>query len=204
MASERLRVSVNIKEFRYISNILSLSRILLLPLIVFGLTKTTYSYKIFTLSVMALSILTDTLDGYMARKFKEVSALGKILDPLGDKFCIGVVAIAVTILRDFPWWAMGFILFRDIGIVLGGLLMVGRWTVITSSNIWGKATSLFQSLAIMAYAFEVQLPIINRTHVLVVAMVFTAVSSISYGMEFFNLMRDRRAGKLDNAEDLAL
>ena len=106
MPSERARVSINLREFRYISNILSLSRILLLPLIIFGLTKTTNSYKIFTLSVMALSMVTDSLDGYMARKLNEVSALGKILDPVGDKLCIGVVAIAVTILRDFPWWAM--------------------------------------------------------------------------------------------------
>ena len=204
MSSEWARVSINTREFKYISNILSLSRILLLPFIVFGLTKTTNSYKIFTLSVMALSMLTDSLDGYMARKLNEVSALGKILDPVGDKLCIGVVAVAVTILRDFPWWAMGLILFRDAGIVTGGLLMIGRWTVITSSNIWGKATSLFQSLAIISYAFEVHLPVINRTHVLVVAMVFTAVSSISYAMEFYHLVKDERAGKLDDAEDLAL
>lgn len=204
MPTERLRVSIDTKEFRYIPNILSLFRILLLPLIIFGLTKRTVFYKMFTLSVMAVSILTDVLDGYLARRLKEVSALGKILDPLGDKICIGVVAIAVTILRDFPWWAMGFIIFRDIGIFTGGLLMVGRWTVIGSSNIWGKATTLFQSLSVISYAFDVHLYIINRSHVLTVAMVFTAVSSISYGMEFYHLVRDRRAGKLDDDKNGAL
>ena len=101
MAGEQLRVSVNKGEFRYISNILSLSRILLLPLIIFGLTKNTPFHKIFTLSVMVIAILTDSLDGYLARKLKEESALGKILDPVGDKVSIGVVAIAVTVLRDF-------------------------------------------------------------------------------------------------------
>ena len=67
MATDRLRVSVNPKEFLYISNILSLSRVLILPLIVFGLTKKTTSHKIFTLTVMTLAIVTDGLDGYMAR-----------------------------------------------------------------------------------------------------------------------------------------
>lgn len=197
MATERLRVTINTKEFRYISNILSLSRIFLLPFIVYGLTKRTDSYRIFTFSLMVVSIITDGLDGYLARKLNEVSALGKMLDPIGDKVSICTVAIAVAILRDLPWWAMVFIIFRDIGIVIGGLLMVGRWTIITSSNIWGKATSLFQSISIVAYAFEIP----HRSYPLTVAMVFTGVSSISYAMEFYNLVKDRRRGKeLNNAK----
>ncbi len=201
MTTERLRVSIDKREFWYISNILSLFRILLLPLIIFGLTKKTAFHRMFTLSVMVVSMITDSLDGYLARKLNEVSALGKILDPVGDKLSIGVVAIAVTVLRDFPWWAMGFIIFRDTGILIGGSLMIGRWTVITSSNIWGKATTIFQSLSVISYAFDVQLPVINRSHVLTVAMVFTAVSSISYGMEFYHLAKDQREGKLDNDEN---
>ncbi len=187
MATEKLRVSVNPKELLYVSNILSLSRILILPLIVFGLTKKTFSYKTFTITMMTIAIMTDALDGYLARRLKEVSALGKILDPVGDKVCIGVVAIAVTLLRDFPWWAMGFIILRDTCIVAGGILMVGKWTTITSSNIWGKATSFFQSLSIIGYAFE--LP--YKTYPLTVAMVFTGVSSLSYATEFYNLVKSR-------------
>ena len=200
MATERLKATIDKKEFRYISNILSLSRIFLLPLIVFGLTKRTTFHKVFMLSVMSVSMLTDGLDGYLARRLKEVSALGKILDPLGDKVCIGVIAIAVTIWRDLPWWAMGFIIFRDAGIITGGFLLIGRWTIVTSSNIWGKATSILQSLTIMAYAFEVPL----RTYPLTVAMAFTGVSSISYVMEFYHLVKDQRMGKLlDDDEAVA-
>ncbi len=193
MATERLRVSINGRELLYVSNILSLCRIFLLPLIVFGLTKRTMSYKVFTIIVMAVAITTDGLDGYLARRRNEVSALGKILDPIGDKVCIGVTAIVVTMLRDLPWWAMGFIIARDIGIVIGGFLMVGHWTIITSSNIWGKATSLFQSFAIMAYAFELPL----RSYPLTVAMVFTGVSSISYIMEFYHLVKEQKGCKIE-------
>jgi len=172
-----------------VSNILSLSRIFLLPFIVLGLTKRTMSYRLFTFILMVIAMMTDGLDGYMARRLRGISALGKILDPIGDKICIGVIAIAVTILRDLPWWAMGFIILRDIGIVTGGIFMVGRWTIITSSNVWGKATSLFQSLSIMAYAFETPL----RSYPLTVAIVFTGVSSISYVMEFFNLTKNQKS-----------
>ena len=188
MATDSLRVSVNPREFLYVSNILSVSRVFLLPLIVFGLTKRTMSYKIFTLTVMAVAMVTDGLDGYVARRLKTISALGKILDPVGDKICIGVVAVAVTVLRDLPWWATGFMILRDMGIITGGLLMLGRWTVITSSNIWGKATSLSQAFSVTAYAFVVPL----RSYPLTVAMVFTGVSSLSYAMQFRNLAREQK------------
>ncbi len=189
MATDRLKVSIDRKEFLYASNILSMFRLFLLPLIVFGLTKQTASYRIFTLTMMIVAMTTDVLDGYLARRLNEVSALGKILDPIGDKICIGVIAVTVTILYDYPWWAMAAILFRDTGIIIGGFCMVERWTIISSSNIWGKATSWFQSFSIIAYAFKVP----YRSHSLTVAIVFTGVSSISYAMEFFNMAKAQRA-----------
>ena len=183
MAVKKMMVSINPKEFLYVPNILSLIRIVILPAIVFGLTKDSSFHRILTLSLMIVAIISDSLDGYVARKLKQESALGKILDPVADKFWIGSVAVAVTILRDFPWWAMVFIIFRDTGILIGGILMVERWTVITSSNIWGKATSFFQAVSVIAYAFE--LPF--RTYPLTVALVFTGVSAMSYVMEFYKL-----------------
>lgn len=196
MPTERLRVFINPREFLYISNILSLSRIILLPLIVFGLTKNSTGYTIFTITVMTLAIATDGLDGYLARRLNEVSALGKILDPVCDKICIGITAFSVTLLHNFPWWAMGFIILRDIAIVICGILMVEQWTIITSSNIWGKATSFFQASSIIAYALH--LP--YKTYPLTVAMVFTAVSSISYAMEFYNLKKSIKENVNANAK----
>jgi CDP-diacylglycerol--glycerol-3-phosphate 3-phosphatidyltransferase len=192
MAVKWMRVAVNPRDFLYISNILSLSRIALLPIIIFGLTKDTNTYKIFTLTVAIAAMITDILDGFLARRLKQESALGKILDPFADKFCIGSVAIAVTILHEFPWWAMGSIIFRDTGIIVCGLLMVERWTVITSSNIWGKSTSLFQSISIVAYAFR--LP--YKSYLLVVALVLTGISAMSYATEFRHLIKAKN--KRDN------
>jgi len=196
MAVKWMRVTIKARDFLYISNILSLSRIALLPIMIFGLTKDTNTHRILTLTVMIIAIITDALDGFLARKLKIESALGKILDPIADKFCIGSVAIAVTILRDFPWWAMGFIIFRDTGIIVCGFLMVERWTVITSSNIWGKSTSLFQSISIVAYAFG--LP--YKTYPLVVALVLTGISAMSYAIEFYHLTK-AKTYKHDTSKD---
>jgi len=187
MAIKKMRVLVNSREFLYIPNILSLFRIVILPAIIIALTKDSLSYRIVTLVLLLVALASDGLDGYVARKLKKESALGKIIDPVADKLWIGSIAIAVTILRDFPWWAMAFIIFRDTGILIGGILMIERWTVITSSNIWGKATSIFQAISVIAYAFE--LPF--RTYPLTVALVFTGVSAISYAMEFYKLAMEK-------------
>lgn len=189
---ERLKISVKPREFLYISNLLSLSRLLFLPLIIVGLTKKTMAYKSLTFAVILASIMTDVLDGYLARRRNEVSALGKMLDPIIDKVCIGSTAIIVVIMRDFPWWAMGCIIFRDVWLTIVGFYVAEHWKIINSSNIWGKATSVFQSLSIIAYVFEWPL----KSHALAVAMVFTGVSSISYIMEFRNLRKERNQGKL--------
>jgi len=188
MATSRLRVSFNPKEFLYISNILSLSRIFLLPIIIVFMLKDPIHYRLIIITSMVMAILTDALDGYLARKLNVVSALGKILDPVGDKVCIGAVGIAVAIMSDLPWWSIGFIILRDLFIVIAGIIMIERWTIITSSNIWGKATSFFQSIAIMSYAFEFQ----YRSYPLTVALVFTGVSTISYFMEFYRLAKETR------------
>jgi CDP-diacylglycerol--glycerol-3-phosphate 3-phosphatidyltransferase len=185
MAVKWMRVSINPRDFLYIPNILSLLRIVIIPAIIYSLTKDSASHRILTITLMIIAIISDGLDGYLARKLKKESALGKILDPVADKFWIGSVTIAVTILRDFPWWAMGFIIFRDLGILICGVLMIERWTVITSSNIWGKATSFFQAISVMAYAFELSF----RSYPLTVALMFTGVSAISYAMEFYKLAK---------------
>ncbi len=186
MSKNRLRVVINPKEFLYISNILSLSRIFLLPFIIISLIKDPAPYGLITIILMVIAIITDALDGYLARRLNEVSALGKMLDPIGDKLCIGAVGITVALLNDLPWWAMGFIILRDFLILTGGVIMVEKWTVITSSNIWGKATSFFQAISIMAYAFEVPF----RSYPLTVALVFTGVSTISYFTEFIHLVNE--------------
>jgi len=145
------------------------------------------TYRVLTFAAIVVAMMTDVLDGYLARRRNEVSALGKILDPIIDKVCIGSTAVMVVIMRDFPWWAMGFIIFRDIWLIIGGLYVAECWKIINSSNVWGKATLLFQSLSIIAYAFGLPL----KSHSLTVAMVFTGVSSVSYAVEFRNLRKER-------------
>ncbi|MGA8265175.1 MAG: CDP-alcohol phosphatidyltransferase family protein, partial [Ignavibacteriaceae bacterium] len=94
------------------SNLLSLLRLLLvIPLwLLFDNINLGYS-RIFIMILCWFAVLTDVLDGYLARKFNEVTEMGKIIDPLADKFVIGVVVLKLFLIGDVPnyyfWMIVG-------------------------------------------------------------------------------------------------
>lgn len=94
--------------------------------------------------VLVLGIIvfiSDYADGYLARKFNEVTELGKVIDPLADKVVVVGVAIALLITNRTPLWFLIVIAARDILIVLGGLYIRGKLKGFTlPSNILGKLT----------------------------------------------------------------
>jgi len=87
-----------------IANMMSMTRVLLMLPILYLFNKNTPESKLLLFLVMALAIFTDYLDGFLARKFNQESELGKIIDPLADKICIGLLVIYLIIYRDLPKW----------------------------------------------------------------------------------------------------
>ncbi|MEM9136024.1 MAG: CDP-diacylglycerol--glycerol-3-phosphate 3-phosphatidyltransferase [Cyanobacteria bacterium P01_F01_bin.42] len=94
--------------------------------------------------VFVIASCTDWLDGYVARRFNQVTDLGKFLDPLVDKLLILVPLMALTELRIVPAWTVAIILFRE--------LAIAGWrvsqTTISGANWWGKVKTVVQIFAI--------------------------------------------------------
>jgi len=134
-------------------NILSLSRIALMPAVLFCLKE---EKTIPLLILMLLAVATDYFDGFLARKLDKISSLGKILDPLADKICLNSMVLALSLWRGFPWWATGLIILRDILILAGGLMMIKRVKQIPVSNWPGKFAVTFLSAAIFLYVLNWQ------------------------------------------------
>jgi CDP-diacylglycerol--glycerol-3-phosphate 3-phosphatidyltransferase len=84
--------------------------------------------------------ITDFLDGFFARKLKQITNLGKILDPLADKIFVAVIAIVLLIQEIIPLWFFIVIFLRDLLILLGGLYAKRKLNVIMQSNFEGKLT----------------------------------------------------------------
>ena len=130
-------------DFYTVSNLLSFLRIFLaIPIFLFIAKAETG----ILLVIIFVAVVTDFLDGYFARRFNEITELGKILDPFADKVCTTTGFIALTIYQDFPLWITTIIILRDVFILLGSLFILKRANFVTPSNISGKFTVFFISV----------------------------------------------------------
>lgn len=141
-------VRFNPRELLYVPNLLTLFRLLFLPLPVICIA---YGKDNFALALLGVAIATDVLDGYFARKLNQISELGKILDPLADKIGVAALVIALTAYRDFPWWAAAIIVGRDLLLLIGSLVALSQTTEIPTSNLFGKLTALTWVVLVISY-----------------------------------------------------
>jgi CDP-diacylglycerol--glycerol-3-phosphate 3-phosphatidyltransferase len=93
-----------------------------------------------------LAVLSDYLDGIIARRTGSVSDWGRIFDPLADKVAIGAFIVTLTLVGAVPLWFVILFLVRDGIIAAGGIYMTRRLGSPPSSNVWGKYSSLIISI----------------------------------------------------------
>ncbi len=103
-----------------IPNILTISRIAVVPLFVYFLFRETPVSSILAYALFLAASITDFLDGYIARKFNITTPFGAFWDPLSDKIITGAAFISFSILNYiyFPWWIVAVILFREVTVTL--------------------------------------------------------------------------------------
>jgi CDP-diacylglycerol--glycerol-3-phosphate 3-phosphatidyltransferase len=123
------------KEIFYISNLISLSRFLLLAVTVCFLVNQDY---LSTIIFIFLIWVSDLLDGYFARSRNEISELGKIIDPLADKVTVIVIIVILSLQDIIPFWYVIIAVARDLVILTGGLYLNSRKNIILQSNMPGK------------------------------------------------------------------
>lgn len=128
---------------------LSLSRIVLMIPSVYFLATPIHLNREIAVLIMLLAVITDALDGYLARLLNEISELGKIIDPLADKISIGIVVVMLVIFGDIPLWFAVVVLGRDIIIFLAGLYLKAKIGIILPSTLSGKVTVAFLALYII-------------------------------------------------------
>ena len=96
--------------------------------------------------VIFVGVLSDFIDGIIARKTNSVSDWGKIFDPLADKIAIGAFIITLAFVEAVPLWFVILFLARDALIAVGGFLLTKRLGSPPSSNKWGKLSTLIISV----------------------------------------------------------
>lgn len=139
------------------SNLLSLSRVVLLVPIVYYLLLGSIDpdhYRT-ALWLMLVAGLTDTFDGMLARRLNQVTRLGVILDPLADKVCTAVIMGTLVLSRpDFPVWFFILAMARDLVIFCVGLYVRNKYGHIFMSNMLGKVTMTVMAIAVILFAIR--------------------------------------------------
>jgi CDP-diacylglycerol--glycerol-3-phosphate 3-phosphatidyltransferase len=95
---------------------LTFARILMVPILVVVLMTKVQAYEIIGVLVFWVASITDLLDGYLARRWKQVTTLGKLLDPLADKLLVSGALISLVELNLAPAWMVFIILAREMAI----------------------------------------------------------------------------------------
>ena len=105
------------------ANLLSLARLLILPWLYVEVSS---GELLRGLVIGFVFGATDYLDGYVARRFDQVTRLGQLLDPLSDRLFVGTVLVALVVAGLLPWWLVAAIIARDVVLLLTSLVLLGR------------------------------------------------------------------------------
>ena len=168
-----------------IPNILSVSRIILLPIVLLLLFRRQNAAAI---AVMLISWSTDALDGYLARKLGQVSNLGRVLDHLVDKVWVGSVLAALVFVRDLPLFLAAAVILRDLLILAGsGVIMKTKGSFV-SSDVVGKITGCAFALMIVFYTLELPALMKYKSAVDFIVTVLVVVSFLNYVTVFLRRM----------------
>lgn len=175
------------KKFITISNMLSILRIILVIPITLLLLNNVESNKYWAFGLGLIAILTDKLDGEVARRLNEVTEFGKMIDPLADKIAVASVGIVLTILNLLPLWFVIIIAVRDVLILLGGFYLKSKKGIVPQSNLQGKiAAGVISIVLILAILNYSELNLVKDIFI-TISLVMLIISFHSYLIKFFNI-----------------
>ena len=175
--------------FWNIPNILTLLRIAAIPIIVVLLwEEPTYVQSIVSCIIFALAMITDVIDGYLARKWNMLTPMGAYLDPLADKLMVATVLIMLIPLGWAPAWVVALLLSREMTITgLRGI--ASQQNLVLTASPLGKTKTAYQSvsLGMLLWHYPLQIPGVGAIDIyscgiilLYISVVFALISAVEY------------------------
>lgn len=158
-----------------IPNILSFFRIALVPVFLtfyFGDEKHGTEISVI---ILALSALTDVLDGFIARTFNMISTFGKIIDPIADKLTQGVVVIAISIRHTEFIPLMALLVLKEFLMFLGAVRLFETGTRPSEAKWWGKlGTVIIYAFLLSSLIYD----IVGQAFPYAVLVIFAVLAAI--------------------------
>ena len=174
---------LNRQQILSLPNGVTILRILAIPFILVLLFCMGRGYQLFTALLFLGAAVTDTFDGYLARRRGIVTTLGKFLDPLADKLLIVTALIALIPAREIPTWMVIVIVGREIAITGLRGIVVSQDIIISASTL-GKYKTVFESASIFFLILNGSYFAINFRPIgmvfLWVALLIAVISGVDY------------------------
>ena len=144
-----------------------------------------------TAGIIILAILSDALDGYLARRAHEVTHVGMWLDPIADFIIITSVVLYLVILEIFPLWFFIFYIVRHFLIAVPALYFVNTGQYILHSNWWGKWSTGITALTVFLHIFEFGTIWWLKTFSLYTALALAVVSWFLYYRDYYKVIKEQ-------------
>jgi CDP-diacylglycerol---glycerol-3-phosphate 3-phosphatidyltransferase len=179
-----------------IPNALTILRIFFVPMLVAALVQETAGFHVGDVKVtndwLALAIFlvaagTDLLDGYLARRWKQVTTIGTLLDPIADKLLISAALISLVQIRALPGWMAVLIIGREFAVSGLRSIAAAEGYTIRASDL-GKTKMFCQVVAISVMLPSVRHPALRPAGLALMwgVVFFAMVSAISYFAKFWH------------------
>lgn len=170
-----------------VASLLTLSRILLVPVFMALILFDAPFGRVLGAVVFAVAALTDTVDGYLARRRNEVTRLGIFIDPLADKLLVSGALVTLVSIQLLSAWVTMIILAREFA-VTGLRTLAAADGIVVAASRWGKLKTIAQ--IVMVVAVLLQMP--GARVAVWVAVLLTLYSGFDYFQKLFRHLKDSR------------
>ena len=178
-----------------VPNVLTTFRLVLVPLLGWMLLAHPDEawWRLGTAVLFTVAILTDAVDGHLARKHDIITRFGKLADPIADKALTGMAFVGLSIIGELWWWVTIVILVREWGITLLRFVVL-RYGVMAARK-GGKLKTVLQAVALILYLLPLAMvpglgwAVYVAYGVMAAAFVVTVVTGIDYVREAYLLRR---------------
>jgi CDP-diacylglycerol--glycerol-3-phosphate 3-phosphatidyltransferase len=188
-----------------VPNALTILRIFFVPLLVAALVQENVAFHLggvlitnewLSLAIFLSAAFTDLLDGYLARRWKQVTTIGTLLDPIADKLLISAALISLVQVRVLPGWMAILIIAREFAVSGLRSIAASEGYTIKASDL-GKTKMFSQVVAISCMLLAVRHPELRTTgFVLMWIVVFFALASaVSYFGKFWRMVDESIKGR---------
>ena len=169
-------------------NVLTMLRLALIPVFVALFAA---GHDKLALLTFVIASLTDLLDGYLARKHHQITAFGKLMDPLADKLMVVTALICQGVKGVFPWQAITIVMLKELVMIVGGVYMLHH-DIVVYSNIRGKLAQFSFILALILSFWHrefTHLPVPLDRVILWVAVILALVALVDYTVDSYKKLR---------------